>query len=62
MIVSPPTDGVRVSLTSAVNGQREVPADRRDWGLDWQAPLPNGSDALGYEVQLTVHIERRSAA
>jgi polyisoprenoid-binding protein YceI len=31
--------------------------DRRDWGLDWQAPLPSGGDALGNEVQLTAHLE-----
>lgn len=31
--------------------------DRREWGLDWQAPLPKGGDALGYEVELTAHIE-----
>jgi polyisoprenoid-binding protein YceI len=31
--------------------------DRRDWGLDWQAPLPSGGDALGNEVQLSAHLE-----
>jgi polyisoprenoid-binding protein YceI len=31
--------------------------DRRDWGLDWQAPLPSGGDALGNEVRLTAHLE-----
>lgn len=31
--------------------------DRRDWGMDWQAPLPQGGDALGYEVRLSAHIE-----
>lgn len=31
--------------------------DRRDWGIGWQAPLPGGGDALGYEVELTAHIE-----
>ncbi len=31
--------------------------DRRDWGMDWQMPLPNGGDALGYEVTLDVHVE-----
>ena len=31
--------------------------DRRDWGMDWQASLPGGGDALGYEVELTAHLE-----
>lgn len=31
--------------------------DRREWGMDWQLPLPGGGDALGYEVELTVHLE-----
>jgi polyisoprenoid-binding protein YceI len=31
--------------------------DRRDWGIDWQAPLPAGGDALGTEVQLSAHLE-----
>ena len=31
--------------------------DRRDWGLSWQAPLPKGGDAVGWEVTLTAHVE-----
>lgn len=31
--------------------------DRRDWGMDWQAPLPKGGDVLGYDVELSVHLE-----
>lgn len=31
--------------------------DRRDWGMDWQMPLPGGADALGYQVVLTAHVE-----
>jgi polyisoprenoid-binding protein YceI len=31
--------------------------DRRDWGMDWQAPLPKGGDVLGYDVSLTVQTE-----
>lgn len=31
--------------------------DRRNWGFDWQMPLPNGDDALGWEVELDVHLE-----
>ena len=31
--------------------------DRRDWGLDWQRPLPSGDDALGWTVDVTIHLE-----
>jgi len=31
--------------------------DRRDWGLSWQQPLPDGTDALGWDVELTVQLE-----
>ncbi|MGH3768663.1 MAG: YceI family protein [Pseudonocardiaceae bacterium] len=31
--------------------------DRRDWDMGWQAPLPGGGDALGYQVELSVHAE-----
>jgi polyisoprenoid-binding protein YceI len=31
--------------------------DRRDWDMSWQAPLPKGGDALGYNVQLSAHVE-----
>jgi polyisoprenoid-binding protein YceI len=32
-------------------------ADRRDWDMSWQMPLPKGGDVLGYEVEITVHLE-----
>jgi polyisoprenoid-binding protein YceI len=31
--------------------------DRRDWGMDYQLPLPGGGDALGYAVQVSAQIE-----
>jgi len=34
-----------------------VTIDRRDWGMDWQMPLPKGGDALGNEVEISVHLE-----
>ena len=36
--------------------------DRRDWGLSWQLPLPDGGDALGWEVELTAELELVKAA
>jgi polyisoprenoid-binding protein YceI len=31
--------------------------DRRDWGMDWQMPLPDGGDAVGWEVELSANLE-----
>jgi len=31
--------------------------DRRDFGLDWQEPLPTGGDTLGYDVTLEAVLE-----
>ncbi len=31
--------------------------DRRSWDMNWQMPLPDGSDALGWEVEITVQLE-----
>jgi polyisoprenoid-binding protein YceI len=31
--------------------------DRRDWGFDWQMPLPDGADVLDWEVELDVRLE-----
>src|SRR4051794_14494246 len=31
--------------------------DRRDWGMIFQARLPAGGDVLGWEVELSVHLE-----
>jgi polyisoprenoid-binding protein YceI len=30
--------------------------DRRSWE-DWQMPLPDGSDALGWDVEITAQLE-----
>lgn len=31
--------------------------DRREWGLNWQQPLPKGGDVLGYEIEVTANIQ-----
>ena len=31
--------------------------DRRSWDLNWQLPLPDGSDALGWDVEITAQLE-----
>jgi polyisoprenoid-binding protein YceI len=35
----------------------ETVVDRRDYGLNWNAPLPKGGFALGNDVKLVVHLE-----
>ena len=36
--------------------------DRRDWALDWQLPLPDGGDAVGWDVELSAELELVRAA
>jgi polyisoprenoid-binding protein YceI len=36
--------------------------DRRDWNLDWQLPLPDGGDAVGWDVDLSAELELVRAA
>jgi polyisoprenoid-binding protein YceI len=31
--------------------------DRRAWGMDWQLPLPDGGDALGWNVDVIAQLE-----
>jgi polyisoprenoid-binding protein YceI len=40
-----------------VAGMRlQTTVDRRDWGFDWQMPLPGGGDAVGWEVELDIDL------
>jgi polyisoprenoid-binding protein YceI len=43
------------SLRAAL--ELRVVLDRRDWAMDWQQPLPDGADALGWDVELTIQLE-----
>jgi len=49
--VQDPYGGVRsaIELTATL--------DRRDWDLNWQAPLPSGDDVLAWDVTLSVNLE-----
>jgi polyisoprenoid-binding protein YceI len=40
----------------------ETVVDRHDFGLDWNADLPDGQKMLGDEVTLTVHLELATEA
>lgn len=49
--VEDPFGGVRafIALSATI--------DRRDYGMTWNMPLPRGGDALGTQVEITVHLE-----
>ena len=49
--------GVGLSGSEVVGLDLEAKIDRREYGLNWQAPLPNGGDALAWDVVLEVHLE-----
>jgi polyisoprenoid-binding protein YceI len=39
-----------------VGFELEATIDRRDFGLDWQAPLPNGGDVIGWDVTIEIQL------
>lgn len=49
--IEDPFGGVRTSLELTAR------VDRRELGLEYQTPLPKGGDALGWDVDLAVHLE-----
>ncbi len=57
------TNGRFVSLGADLAGQTrvglsfETSVDRRSFGLDWQAELPNGGEVLDYTVDIAVELE-----
>ena len=51
----PPTPDPYGAVRAALDLSTTV--DRRDFGIDWQSELPNGGDALGWEVSIDVHLE-----
>lgn len=54
-VFTPPTEdpfgGQRLGIALAAT------IDRQDWGMDWQTPLPSGADALGWQVEISAHLE-----
>lgn len=49
--VEDPYGGLRAAL------DLQAIVDRRDWDISWQAPLPKGGNALGWDVTLEIHLE-----
>lgn len=52
--------GIGIAGKEVLGFDLEASIDRREYGLNWQAPLPNGGDALGWEVKLEAHLELAS--
>jgi polyisoprenoid-binding protein YceI len=46
-----PFGGTRIGL------DLRATLDRREWGLNWQMPLPAGGDALGWDVEISAQLE-----
>jgi polyisoprenoid-binding protein YceI len=46
-----------LSGSEVVGLDLEASLDRREYGLNWQTPLPSGGDALAWDVVLEVHLE-----
>lgn len=53
--------GIGLSGAEVVGFDLETTIDRRDFGLNWQAPLPSGGDALAWDVTLDAHLELAKA-
>ena len=53
--------GTGLQRTRVAGFDLEATVDRRDYGLNWQAPLPGGGDALGWDVTLEVQLELAEA-
>ncbi len=49
--VEDPYGGTRTAL------ELTATLDRREWEMNWQAPLPRGGDVLAWDVTLTVNLE-----
>ena len=49
--------GADLGGSARVGLSLEATVDRRDFGLDWNADLPGGGQALDYEVSIAVELE-----
>jgi polyisoprenoid-binding protein YceI len=49
--------GADIAGNERVGLSLEAAVDRRDFGLDWNADLPSGGQALEYEVTINVELE-----
>jgi polyisoprenoid-binding protein YceI len=54
-------EGVGLNGADVVGVDLHATIDRREFGLNWQAPLPNGKNALDWDVTLEVQLELAKA-
>jgi polyisoprenoid-binding protein YceI len=45
-----------VAFGEAAGMRLQTTIDRRDWGFDWQMPLPGGGDAVAWDVELDIDL------
>jgi polyisoprenoid-binding protein YceI len=55
-------EGIGLNGAEVVGVDLNATIDRREYGLNWQAPLPNGKNALDWDVTLEVQLELAKAA
>lgn len=53
--------GVNLHGAEVVGFDLSTTIDRRDFGINWQAPLPNGNEVLAWEVTIEAHLELAKA-
>ena len=53
--------GVNMHGGEVVGFDLSTTVDRRDFGISWQAPLPNGAEAVAYPVTIEAHLELAKA-
>jgi polyisoprenoid-binding protein YceI len=46
----------QVAFGEAAGMRLQTTIDRRDWGFDWQMPLPGGGDAVAWDVELDIDL------
>jgi polyisoprenoid-binding protein YceI len=51
--LSPPR---QASFGEVVGVDLQATIDRRDFGFDWQAEMPDGGDAVGWEVEVNIDL------
>jgi polyisoprenoid-binding protein YceI len=53
--------GVNMQGAEVAGFDLSTTVDRREFGINWQAPLPNGGEAVAYPVTIETHIELAKA-
>ena len=46
----------QLAFGEAAGMRLQTTIDRRDWGFDWQMPLPGGGDAVAWDVEMDIDL------